>query len=85
MQRAGVQPTAATYSAVITALRSCGQWQKALQLFNSMKLAGVQPDTIAYNAVITGAVPAGSGRQQFNCLKSCNALLQLAVLSATVL
>jgi pentatricopeptide repeat domain-containing protein 1 len=53
MKTAGVQPTAITYNALISAYEKGAQWQRAVAVFEEMKTARVQPDVITYNALIS--------------------------------
>lgn len=55
MENRNIQPTEVTYSAVIHACGNAGQWEKALSLFDQMKLRQhvLVPSRITYNGVLT--------------------------------
>eukprot|EP00613_Pedinella_sp_CCMP2098_P068506 CAMPEP_0171906520 /NCGR_PEP_ID=MMETSP0993-20121228/6173_1 /TAXON_ID=483369 /ORGANISM="non described non described, Strain CCMP2098" /LENGTH=46 /DNA_ID= /DNA_START= /DNA_END= /DNA_ORIENTATION= len=46
MEGRGVQPDVIIFSAAISACQKGGQWEKALELFNSMEGRGLKPDVI---------------------------------------
>ncbi|CAK0846814.1 unnamed protein product [Prorocentrum cordatum] len=53
MCEANLEPDVFSYSAGISACKNCGQWQRALSLFDDMCEARVERDAISYNAGIS--------------------------------
>jgi pentatricopeptide repeat domain-containing protein 1 len=53
MLKAGVQPSVVAYNALIDACEKGAQWQRAVEVFEEMKVARVQPDVKLYSALIS--------------------------------
>jgi pentatricopeptide repeat protein len=62
MESRGLEPNVITLSAAISACEKGGQWQKALELLESMESRGLEPDVIMLSAAIE-AVDAASQYQ----------------------
>ena len=52
MEDRGLKPGVITCNAAISACEKCGQWEKALELFNSMEGRGLKPGVITFSACI---------------------------------
>lgn len=50
MEEKGIAPTQVTYSVTISALGNGLQWERALQLLNTMREKGMGVNLITYNA-----------------------------------
>eukprot|EP00977_Amphora_coffeiformis_P024250 scaffold15192_cov256-Amphora_coffeaeformis.AAC.1 len=53
MKQQGVEPNAFNYSALISAVGKCGQWEKSFELYDEMKELGLKPVEQTYVALLT--------------------------------
>jgi pentatricopeptide repeat protein len=65
---AGVTPTVVTYTSLISACGTGGQWQKAETAFERMQAAGVTPGVVTYIFLISAC---GTGAQWQKAATAC--------------
>lgn len=58
----GLAPNRFCYSAVIKALANGGQWRRALDKLEEMRMMGMHPDHVVYTAAIVACEKVGSDR-----------------------
>ena len=63
MQAAGIKPSVVTFSSLIHALGTAGQWQAAIEAFASMEKANVAPNEYTYSSLMA-ALRRGGERQR---------------------
>ena len=61
MDRQGIMKTVYAYTTAISTWRKCGDWKKALTLWEDMCKEGIVPNAITYNALISDL---GKGSQR---------------------
>lgn len=58
----GLAPNRFCYSAVIKALANGGQWRRALDKLEEMRIMGMHPDHVVFTAAIVACEKVGSER-----------------------
>ena len=71
MQRQGAVPDLITYSALVSTCEKGKQPERALKLFEEMRLPGFVPDVITYSALISACE---KGKQPERALKLFEAM-----------
>lgn len=62
MMAAGLQPSHATFTALLSLFCRAGSVPEAACVLDGMKAAGLQPNTITYSSLINGCEKSGSLR-----------------------
>ena len=70
MKGRGLQPDVITLSVAISACEKGGQWQKAMELFESMKSRGMQPNVITISAAISAFEKGGQWQKALYLIES---------------
>ncbi len=64
-----IAPDIITYGSIISALERGGQWERALEVFERMRVGGVAPNAYIFTSLISACEEGGQWRQATQLFK----------------